>query len=182
MVVRCLTVVCALLALSGCRAPRPTTVALTFKPAFEAPPAGRHYALFVSVNGGAVGLLEFTLRPAPASAGTYLEVVDHRNRAVVVGTVDGVDAFGRPVGGVELRVADDLTGAEELFITREVDGDTDPAPSLDVVMVGTLTSTGADVLGTVLLPPIRSDVVGGSPRKPLGTAALVLPNAELNGL
>ena len=182
MVSRGFFVVLLALATGACRAPRPTTVALTFKSAFEAPPAGRHYALFVTVNGGAVGLLEFTLRPAPVSAGTYLEVVDHRDRAIVVGTVDGVDAFGRPVGGVELRVADDLTGAEELFITREVDGDTDPAPSLDVVMVGALAATASGVLGTMLLPPIRSDVVGGSPRKPLGTAALVLPNAELNGL
>ena len=156
----------------GCSEDQGTVVALTLEKGFEIQAEATHYELFATVGQGAVSLLKFELRDL--GAGRPKEVVDHFAPNVVYGITDEFDfLFYRPVGGVRFRTPVNLTGATELFITSEQNGDTDPAPSREVKMACTLGPGGAGTLACELRPRDK-DLV-------LGTAALVLPSHGVHG-
>ena len=81
---------------------------------------------------------------------------------VRAGTIRGlVDREGGTLtrGGVELPSRVDLSDASQLFITREDNGDVDPAPGRDVVLDGPLVRDGR-VLRGELESPTRAAVSG----------------------
>lgn len=162
----------AVVFLCGCTDQQGTIVALTLEKGFETQPQGSHYELFATVNAGAVSLLKFELREL--GTGQAKEVVDHFDPNQVYGITDEFDfLFYRPVGGIRFRSPANLEGATELFITREQNGDTDPAPSRDVKMECLLVAHAGGTLACDLRPQGK-DLV-------LGTASLVLPSEGVHG-
>jgi hypothetical protein len=81
---------------------------------------------------------------------------------VRAGTIRGiVDEEGGvlTLGGVELRTDVGLADATWLFVTREPDDDSDPAPGADIVLGGPLVPEG-EVLRGQLRSPTRQAVSG----------------------
>ena len=160
------------LVLSGCGDASVTTVAMTLSTIDES--EAEHYELFAVVNGSAVSVRRFEVHAAESGFGSK-QVVDHFNPGTVLGVTDGFDEFGRPIGGVRFRTHVDLSPATHLFITRELDGDTDPAPSDAVFASCKLLKAERGTLGCVLVTPDDKSLARG-------TATLVLPDDGLNPL
>jgi len=149
---------------AGCAVDRSgTVVALTLR-TVEDHGDGFHYELFATVNGGAVSLQKFEFRVPAAEEGTAFrkEVVDHFDPERVLGLVDGFDQFSLPIGGVRFRSPVDLRAATGLFVTREQDGDTDPAPEADVIMACTLAAGARGTLSCVLASPAEKGLGQGT--------------------
>lgn len=175
MVIRVATLL--LVVLVGCADHGGTLVALTITSTVEDPGDDQHFELFASVNGGAVSVRKFEFRVVPSSESILFQklVVDHLEPDRVLGVVDGFDSFFRPIGGVRFRSPVDLTGASELFVTREGNGDTDPAPSANVIMECDLGARPRGALTCVLTKPGDKSFIQG-------TAALIVGDDEVNPL
>lgn len=167
----------ALAALAGCADDSGTTIAMTLTAGVQDPGDGSHYELFAAVNGSAVSLQKFDLHVPPSTEEhTFVrQVVDHHDPANVLGVVDGVDNFARPIGGIRFRVPGDLTGASSIFITREADGDSDPSPTRDVIATCSAGPAGSGTLGCVLTAPLNKELV-------IGTVTFILPDDGINPL
>jgi hypothetical protein len=169
-----LTALTALL-LSGCFGGSDTVVAMTLTNTNGAAPEAKHYELFAIVHGGAVSLQKFDIRFRTLGDGAYEKaVLDHLDPSRQLGIVDGFEKPPRPVGGIRFSVPVNLTDAIQLFISIEDDGDTDPVPSLNILMACELESLSRGTLSCLLGSTDDKDVV-------LGSAALVLPDDGING-
>ena len=162
--------------LAGCAEHAGTGVALTFTTTMGVAPEDQHYELFATVNGGAVSLTTFVVTLEYVGEGRVIKhVVDAEDRKTSLGVVDGLDVLGRPIGGVRFTADPNLTGASELFITTEPDGETDPAPTRDVIMACALGHAGSGTLSCDLVATGDKEVIRG-------TATLILPIDGVNGL
>lgn len=163
---------------SGCADPGGTVVAMTLVTNVEDPGEGFHYELFSVLpaaddgpEGRVVSLMVFDLRAVDDPInGNLKEVYNPREPDARLGVVDGLDKFLRPIGGIRVRVPIDLTAATTLFITRESDGDTDPAPTQDVIMSCQLRSRTRGTLSCAMTDDEKGVL--------LGTASLVLPDVR----
>ncbi len=134
------------LALSSCvDVNRGALVVLKLRAAVKSNEAGQHYALYGVVNGGAVlverfkvldNLADCGFDPETASPvqlvqrydeGASMESLCDTGRRL--GNVDKIDtSTATLVGGVRIETDVDLSDAERLFVSVEVDGDADPTP------------------------------------------------------
>jgi hypothetical protein len=162
------------LLLSGCADNAGSTVVLTLFPSLGASDAGEHYELFATVNGSPVSLRKLVVRFQPSADGTtsfVKEVVDHFAPDRVYGFVDVGNSSVR-IGGVRFETPVNLTDATELFLTVEPDGDTDPSPTLELVLRCDLVAESRGTLSCVLATPDNKAVIG--------TASLILPDDGVN--
>ena len=150
--------------LVGCADESGTIVAMTLVQNVADHDEGYHYELFATINGGVVSLKTFEIRVAAFDSDQSFrrEIVCHQDPSQVLGVVDGIDQFLRPIGGIRLRVDADLRHATGLFITREQNGDTDPAPSTEVFLTCTLSPKGSGTLGCILSPPTDKAFIQGT--------------------
>jgi hypothetical protein len=169
-----LLITVAVLLFSACQVESITMVALTLTNTNGEAPEGQHYELFAILNGGAVSLVKYDIRLTSLGGGAFQkQVLDHLNSEHQLGVVDGYANPPRPVGGIRFLVPFDLAPASELFITLENNGDTDPVPSIEVVMDCELESVTRGTLSCLLSSADDKDVV-------LGSATLVLPDDGIN--
>ena len=134
---------------------------------------GEHYELFATIDGSAVLIKRFTVRNEAAALGLSVKtVVDFDPPYTELGVTDSLDPNGLLQGGIYFQTPIDLTSASEVFATVEADGDSDPAPSLDVLFRGQLQALSRGTTSAILLDPVVSGV--RQTNSELGTLTLIL--------
>ena len=116
---------------------------------------GRHYTLFAVIGEGAVEIATFKVLDSETDCSfpseitvpvQLIQIYDDSldleaqcDAAQRIGTVDKVDVQSSLlVGGMRLETGIDLRDANALFITQEPDGESDPAPSEDLIAAAVL--------------------------------------------
>lgn len=169
-----------LVMLAGCADYGGTEVYMTLNAGILSSVDGEHFELFASVNGSAVSLKRFTVRNEPSSEGLAVKaILDFDPPYAELGVTDSVDTNGLLQGGVFFRTAVDLTSATDVFATVELDGESDPAPSQEVIFRGQLIASARGTLSAILIDPTVSSVRRTNTE--LGTLTLVLQGGDRVG-
>jgi len=99
-------------------------------------------------------------------------VLDYPAQQTRIGSVFNVNVDPITASGVRFDTEARLEGATELFITIEADGETDAAPSGNVIMRGDLVAEPIGTLRSVLTGQYTNLL--GETRNPIGEAAVTL--------